>query len=202
LTDRGLGVLLIVRGPGGFVGGRVSDALVSHVDLYPTLCELAVAPLPDGLAGRSLLPLSRGETTDVRDELFAELTYHVAYDPQRAIRTKRYKLIRRFGDRLEPVLANVDDSPSKEVLVAAGWGRRPRPRVELHDLLLDPGELRNLAGDPELGAVREDLERRLHDWMVATDDPLLHGPVPPPPGALVNDPAALSPDAPHLAEID
>ena len=53
LTDRGLGVLLIMRGPGGFAGGRVADALVSHVDLYPTLCELAGAPLPDGLAGRS-----------------------------------------------------------------------------------------------------------------------------------------------------
>ena len=130
----------------------------------------------------------------MRDELFAELTYHVAYDPQRAIRTKRYKLIRRFGDRLEPVLANIDDSLSKDLLVAAGWGRRQRPREELHDLLLDSGELRNLAGDPELDAVREDLERRLHEWMVATGDPLLDGPVPPPPGALVSDPAALSPD--------
>ena len=195
LTDRGLGVLLIVRGPGGFAGGRVTDALVSQVDLYPTLCELAGAPLPDGLAGRSLLPLARGEAPDVRHELFAELTYHAAYDPQRAIRTRRYKLIRRFGDRLEPVLANVDDSPSKDVLVAAGWGRRARPREELHDLLLDPGELRNLAGDSELGAIRDDLDRRLHEWMTTTDDPLLHGPVPPPDGALVDDPAAVSPDA-------
>ncbi len=200
LTDRGLGVLLIMRGPGGFSGGRVADALVSQVDLYPTLCELAGAPLPGGLAGRSLLPLAREDTPEVRDELFAELTYHAAYDPQRAIRTKRHKLVRRFGERLEPVLANVDDSPSKDVLVAAGWGRRPRPREELHDLLLDPGELRNLAHDPELRAVREDLERRLRAWMVATDDPLLDGPVPPPDGALVDDPAALSADAPQVAE--
>src|SRR3954452_8855242 len=40
LTDRGLGVMLIVRGPGGFHGGRVSDGLVSQIDLFPTLCEL------------------------------------------------------------------------------------------------------------------------------------------------------------------
>jgi arylsulfatase A-like enzyme len=198
LSDRGLGVLLIVRGPGGFAGGRVTDALVSQVDLYPTLCELAGAPLPGGLAGRSLLGLARGETPEVRAELFAELTYHAAYDPQRAIRTKRYKLIKRFGDRREPVLANVDDSPSKDVLVAAGWGRRPRPREELHDLLLDPGERCDLTGDPELAAIRLDLERRLHAWMAGTDDPLLQGPVPPPPGALVTDPAAMSPDAPSV----
>ena len=145
------------------------------------------------MAGRSLLPLARRETPQVRDELFAELTYLVAYDPQRAIRTDRHKLIRHFGDRLEPVLPNLDDSPSKDLLVAAGWGTRRRPRVEFYDLLMDPGEMRNLAGDPELDDIQGDLERRLHEWMVETDDPLLDGPVAPPPGAVVNDPAGLSP---------
>ena len=52
LSDRGLGVMLIMRGPGGFLGGHVTDALVSQVDLYPTICELAGSPLPDGLQGR------------------------------------------------------------------------------------------------------------------------------------------------------
>jgi N-sulfoglucosamine sulfohydrolase len=196
LTDRGLGVLLIVRGPGGFLGGHVSDALVSHVDLYPTLCELAGAPLPEGLAGRSLLPLALGERPEIRDELFAELTYHVAYDPQRAIRTKRHKYIRHFGERLEPVLPNVDDSPSKELLVAAGWGERRRPREELYDLLMDPAEMRNLAGDPLLDEVQADLAGRLQAWMRDTADPLLDGPVPVPEGGWVNDPAGLSPSEP------
>jgi arylsulfatase A-like enzyme len=202
LTDRGLGVLLIIRGPGGFLGGHVSDALVSHVDIYPTLCELAGAPLPDDLAGHSLLPLARGEVDEVREELFAELTYHVAYDPQRAIRTKRYKYIRQFGDRLEPVLPNVDDSPSKDLLVAAGWRERRRPREQLYDLVLDPGEMRNLAGDPQLDEVQGALSDRLQEWMVDTDDPLLDGPVPPPPGAVVNDPAGLSPSEPTIPAHD
>ncbi|HEU4975958.1 MAG TPA: sulfatase [Baekduia sp.] len=193
LTDRGLGVMLIVRGPGGFHGGHVTDALVSHVDLYPTLCELAGAPLPDDLAGQSLLRHAAGEIAEVRDELYAELTYHVAYDPQRAIRTQRHKYLRHFGDRLEPVLPNVDDSPSKDLLVAAGWGTQPRPREELYDLLMDPMEMRNLAGEPEAEPIRAALERRLLGWMADTADPLLDGPVPPPPGAVVNDPAGLSP---------
>jgi N-sulfoglucosamine sulfohydrolase len=202
LSDRGLGVLLIIRGPGGFLGGHVTDALVSHVDIYPTLCELAGAPLPGGLAGSSLLPIARNEAPEIRDELFAELTYHVAYDPQRAIRTKRHKYIEHFGDRLQPVLPNVDDSPSKDLLVAAGWGARERPREELYDLLMDPGEMRNLAGDPALADVRAGLSRRLREWMADTADPLLDGPVPVPPGGVVNDPAGLSPSEPHLVEID
>jgi N-sulfoglucosamine sulfohydrolase len=202
LTDRGLGVMLIIRGPGGFIGGHVSDALVSHVDIYPTLCELAGAPLPDDLAGTSLLPLARGEEDEIRDELFAELTYHVAYDPQRAIRTKRYKYIRQYGDRLEPVLPNVDDSPSKDLLVAAGWRERRRPREQLYDLLMDPGEMRNLAGDPALDEIQAQLSEHLQRWMDETDDPLLDGPVPVPPGGVVNDPAGLSPSEPTLPAHD
>ncbi len=40
LTDHGIGVMLIMRGPGGFSGGKVCDAMVSHIDLFPTICEL------------------------------------------------------------------------------------------------------------------------------------------------------------------
>ena len=40
MYDRGIGVMLLIRGPGGFERGRVSDALVSHLDLYPTICDV------------------------------------------------------------------------------------------------------------------------------------------------------------------
>ena len=124
----------------------------------------------------------RKQTTSVREELFAELTYHAAYDPQRAIRTDRHKLIRHFGDRLEPVLPNVDDSPSKSLLIAAGWGTQRRPRLELYDLIMDPGEMRNLAEVPDFARVSA------ISWTTAarldgqTADPLLDGPVPVPAG--------------------
>ena len=194
--------MLIIRGPGGFHGGHVTDALTSHVDLYPTLLELAGAPVPEDVHGRSLLPLVRKQTPVVREELFAELAYHAAYDPQRAIRTDRHKLIRHFGERLEPVLPNVDDSPSKSLLIAAGWGTQRRPRVELYDLMMDPGEMRNLAESSDFAEPCEQLERRLHDWMVQTRDPLLDGPMPAPPGALVNNPAGISATEPFLEAVD
>jgi N-sulfoglucosamine sulfohydrolase len=192
LSDRGIGVLLILRGPGGFHGGRVNDALISQIDLFPTLCELAGIDCPAHLQGRSLLPHVRGETADVNDAIFAEMTYHAAYDPQRAIRTRRHKYVRRFGDRDLPVLANVDDSPTKDLLLEAGWGDMPRPREELYDLVFDPGEARNLIGDPAHSDVHVALRDRLDEWMLTTDDPLLQGPVEAPPGAVYNDPGDVS----------
>jgi N-sulfoglucosamine sulfohydrolase len=193
LTDRGLGVMLIVRGPGGFHGGKVSEALVSQIDLFPTLCEAAGIDRPDWLQGKSLLPLVRREADEVNDAIFAELTFHAAYEPQRAIRTQRHKYIRRFGERRTPVLPNVDDGPTKELLLRHGWGDRELPREELHDLVFDPAEAANVADDPAYAEVRAELAARLEAWMRETGDPLLHGDVAPPPGAEVTDPDAISP---------
>ena len=52
-----------------------------------------------------------------------------------------------------------------------------RPPVELYDLLADPWEQHNLAGDPAVASVQADLRQRLLRWMNVTDDPLLHGPL-------------------------
>ena len=90
----------------------------------------------------------RRETDEVNDAIFAELTFHAAYEPQRAIRTQRFKYIRRFGERTTPVLPNVDDGPTKDLLVANGWAEKALAREELHDLLFDPAEAANVAGEP------------------------------------------------------
>jgi arylsulfatase A-like enzyme len=201
LTDRGIGVNLIVRGPGGFYGGKVVESLVSQIDLYPTFCELAGLEPPPFAQGRSLMPLVRGETDAVRDEIFAELTYHAAYEPQRAVRTARHKYIRRYIDG-PPVLANVDDSMTKDLMVGYGWADRPVPREQLYDIPLDPMEMRNVAGEPAYEGVRADLAARLDDWMRDTDDPLLDGDVPAPPGALVNTRDQRSPEEQPLVVPD
>ena len=192
LTDRGLGVLLIVRGPGGFHGGRVNDALVSQIDLFPTLCDLLGIDPPEHLQGRSLLPVVTRERREVNDAVYGELTYHAAYDPQRAIRTRRHKYVRRWGERDLPVLPNIDDSPSKELLLQYGLAETPRPREELYDLVLDPNEAHNLVGSADHEDVLADLRSRLEQWMATTDDPLLAGEVPAPVGAEINDPDGIS----------
>jgi arylsulfatase A-like enzyme len=198
LYDRGIGVLLIMRGPRGFSGGRVIDAMVSHLDIFPTLCDYLDIDPPDWLQGRSIMPLIRGETDAINDAVFAEVNYHAAYEPQRAVRTRRWKYIRRFDGRERPVLPNVDDSLSKDVWLAHGWRERPVPAEELYDLVFDPGETHNLAGDPRAQEALDAMRARLDRWMAETDDPLLRGPVAAPPGAVYNDPDGLSPGEPTL----
>ena len=184
LTDHGLGVMLMLRGP-GFTGGRVVDEMVSHVDVFPTVCETLGLPKPAWLQGQSLWQPC--------DEIFAEVNYHAAYEPQRAVRTKRHKYIRRYNGRTRPVLPNIDDSPSKDVWLT---GNPTRCAEELYDLVADPGETRNLAGNDGMLA---EMRARLDRWMRTTNDPLLAGPIPLPAGARVNDPDGRSPNEPCVS---
>ena len=196
LFDRGIGVMTIMRGPGGFAGGKVVDAPVTHLDVFPTLCELAGVEPPAWLQGKSLMPLVRGETKHLHEAIFAETTYHAAYQPHRAVRTERWKYIKRFDEYPHPVLANCDDSDSKKLLVEAGWGEQAVAEEQLYDLILDPNEGRDLSGDPARAEVLAEMRERLERWMRETDDPLLAGPVLPPPGAAVNEQWQVSPDDP------
>jgi N-sulfoglucosamine sulfohydrolase len=198
LFDRGLGVMLILRGPGGFGGGKVIDALVSHIDVYPTICQLVGIEPPSFLQGVSLMPLIRRQATAVRSEIFAEMTWHAAYEPQRTLRTERWKYIRRFGERATPVLPNCDDSPSKDLLLRYGWAEREIPFEQLYDLVFDPNEAANLAADPACADTLAELRGRLERWMTETDDPLLHGDPAPPAGAEINQPDQRSASDPLI----
>ncbi|HEY0280110.1 MAG TPA: hypothetical protein VGC32_17745, partial [Solirubrobacterales bacterium] len=132
----------------------------------------------------------------IHEATFAEMTYHVAYEPQRSVRTERWKYIRRFDDFPGPVLANCDDSASKEIWVAAGWADRRVAREQLYDLVLDPAEMSNCAADPACAEALAEMRGRLAEWMRDTEDPLLDGPVHAPPGAEVNEQWQVSPDEP------
>jgi N-sulfoglucosamine sulfohydrolase len=196
LEDSGWGVSLIMRGPSGFSGGKVCDALISQIDVFPTLCDIAGIKHPDWLEGKSFLPVIRGDVKEINEAVFAEVTYHAAYEPKRAVRTQRWKYIRRYGDKHTPVLPNCDDSLSKNLWLEYGWKNMLLPDESLYDLIFDPTEQHNLAADPWSRTVLGEMRGRLDRWMRATNDPLLKGPVAAPHGAQVNNPEGVSPKEP------
>jgi len=82
------------------------------------------------------------------------------------------------------------------------WRHQPVAREQLYDLIFDPGEQNNLAADPRSPAALEEMRGRLDAWMKRTDDPLLKGPVPAPPGAKVNPMDGTSPQEPVVDASD
>jgi N-sulfoglucosamine sulfohydrolase len=183
LTDRGHGVMLMLRGPSGFTGGKESDSLVSQLDLYPTICELAGIPKPAWLQGTSMLPLATDPSARIRDRVYAEVTYHASYEPKRTIRTDRYRYTRRYDERRTPVLPNIDNSLSKKLWVDNGYADHLLAGEELFDTLFDPNESVNLIDDSDYAGVAAQLSAELTANMERTGDPLLTGRVPLPAGS-------------------
>ena len=186
LSDRGTGVPLILRGPldarygdaSRCRDGRVSEALVSQIDIFPTICDLLGAPAPDHLQGRSLLPLIRGERNQINPHIFTEQTYHWGAQPRpmRAIRTERYKLVRCKPDQPK----GVDTGPAEEWWRALGHAEMPYDAEALYDLWFDPHEAHNLLPGGGHDAIAAELGATLDQWQADTGDPLLAGiPVPP-----------------------
>ncbi len=102
LYEFGIHMPLAVSWPAGFSGGRVSERLVSLIDLAPTI--LSAAGLDsDGMDGRNLLPLLRGLAAErgeaavyaARERHSSSRFRSLGY-PQRAIRTGRYLYVRNF----------------------------------------------------------------------------------------------------------
>lgn len=176
LVDAGLGVMLMLRGPGGFWSSSSSpaagDAMVTHMDLFPTACDVAGIAPPQWLQGHSLCPLMSGQVTKLRDEVFGQVNYHAAYEPQRSVRTMTHKYIKRYEVHPHPVLPNCDGSLTKRAMIESGWATQPQEQEYLFDLRTDPLETFNLACDPRHSGTLNDLRDKLSIWMRQTDDPL------------------------------
>ena len=123
-------VPLIVWCPSRFAGGRVIDQPVSLVDLLPTVLDIAGVSIPDGVAGRSLTPLLRGDTLPERVTVTEVHASVEATDPWegwvRAFRTSRYKVIESTRDGGRQVFdLHADPRETRDI------GLEPPVRAEL-----------------------------------------------------------------------
>jgi|SRR6187402_1446413 len=196
LKDAGTGVSMIVRGPGVFGKGQVCDALLSQIDLFPTLCDFLKIEKPSWLRGKSFLPILEGAQKEIHEAIFAEVTFHAAYEPKRSVRTARWKYIRHFDQRERVVLPNCDDGLSKSFWMDKGWKTLPAVRhEELYDLVFDPNEKNNLLAESGVQTELKKLREKMDVWMRETNDPLLRGQVPLISGGHIVDQDAESPES-------
>ena len=181
LYEPGINVPLLIRWPGVITPGRVSDALVSGVDLPATFLDAAGVELPANTQGRSMLPYLKGEEDTVRDLAFSERNWHDNWDPMRCIIDGRYKLIQNFRPEVgyQPTV-DIRNSPSYKSILELGKRELPkrlqfyfaesRPRTELYDLQEDPGEWNNLAQQSEYKDMVVKYQKTLSSWMKETHD--------------------------------
>ncbi len=133
----------------GLTPGRVVDEVTGHVDIVPTVLDLCGLPVPEGVQGKSLAQLCAGKTAGWPNEAFSWMlgvphTRQEAYmlGTKLMLRTPAYKLI--------------------------DYGAEFHTRWALYDMAADPGETRNLAGDPAHAAVLQALAERLAAWQHET----------------------------------
>lgn len=198
LYEPGMRIPLIVYAPGVENKEHRCDAMVSHVDMTPTLLDWAGVKgrgkREEGkgkgseaevkFQGRSWLPVLGQAEPKEWDEVEASHTFHevTMYYPMRVIRERRFKLIWNVAHELEyPFASDLWGSATWQDALKRGenllYGKRTvkaflhRREFELYDLELDPNETRNLALVPEKKAILGPMLEKLKAFQQRTGDP-------------------------------
>jgi uncharacterized sulfatase len=186
LYDAGIRVPLIVKGPGIRVN-TTTDAMVSWIDILPTLVELAGGDAPAEIDGRSFAAVLRDDKAPHREEIYATHSGDREFNvyPMRCLRTANWKYIlnlhpefqyathiNRGGERDGLEYFRSWEEAAKSDPRAAQLVRRykERPREELYDLSTDPHELNNLADKPQFADRLAQMRAKLAAWMKAQND--------------------------------
>ena len=146
----------VVRWPGVVKKGSVNTDLVQNIDWAETFLDIAGAPIPADMQGKSLVPLFKGKTPgDWRESLYYN---YYEYPGAHSVRRhegafdKRFKLIRFYG---------VDVPGGEE------W--------EFFDLQSDPSEMNNVYNNPEYAGqvkrMKAELERLRKYYKVPDEAP-------------------------------
>jgi arylsulfatase A-like enzyme len=189
MYDSGIKTPFIVRWPGKIKKGR-TDALISSIDIAPTFCELAGAPVSETFQGVSFVPVLNDNSAETREYIAAEHNWHDYQAHERAIRNHNFLYIRNFFPELNasPPADAVGSLTYQEMirLYEAGKLNRdqmdcfvaPRKSEELYDVVNDPLQLNNLAENPDYTAELTEMRGLLDNWIVEFQDKVPENPTP------------------------
>ncbi len=192
LYDKGIRVPLIVSWPGHIPTGKRTQAMVSWIDLLPTLLDLTGQPVPDGLDGRTFSSVLSQKSDQHRTYIFTTHNEDGVMNiyPMRSIRSARYKYIinlspgsyhTNHSDILQKDGAGAfwkswyQQAQSDPEAAAVVRRYHVRPAEEFYDLEQDPGETRNLIHSQYSGehhSIILELKEKLREWMDDQGDSL------------------------------
>ncbi|MAM92647.1 MAG: arylsulfatase A family protein [Opitutaceae bacterium] len=196
--ESGVRVPMLVSWPGVAESGRRSQALVSFVDILPTLIEIAGGTPPKSgygsgqIDGRSFLKLIKGDSQRHRDYVFStnSSAAHHTY-PLRSVCSDRYRYIRNVYPELNFTCQTDHNPTAQSHNLWLSWVKvaktdpsvarkvryyHQRPAEELYDLQADPNEQRNLGADPDHLQTLRKLRAITDDWIRLSGDTLeMHG---------------------------
>jgi N-sulfoglucosamine sulfohydrolase len=184
--DSGLHVPMIIRFPGKYQHlaparpGTRTDRLVTFVDLAPAVLSLAGIPIPPAMQGSAFLGSQQSHPREVACSFRGRMDER--YDMVRTVRDKRYRYVRNYNPHRiyaqhVEYLWLMPATRSWERLYREGrcdpaqrafW--EPKAPEELYDLVRDPDEVHNLAGDPAHQATLQRLRKSCLNWMMEVRD--------------------------------
>jgi uncharacterized sulfatase len=187
LYDAGTRVTFLAAWPGHIAPATKSNAMVSLVDLLPSLIELSGATPPSDIDGKSFANVLLGKRSDHREKIYATHSGDGKMNkfPCRSLRTDRWKYIRNLDPAAEhhshidlgkPVDGSeywaswVEAAKTDKRAAAIAERYFHRPAEELYDLHADPFEQKNLSADPQFAGVLKELRANLDDWMAQQSD--------------------------------
>jgi len=179
--NSGLHVPLIIRYPNKYKAGDVEDALVSLMDLGPTVMSLLDIKPPKHTDGQAFAGRYKKEP---RDYIFGSADrFDESIDMQRSVLDGRFVYIKNFITELPLIFRNkyrekvpmnkklIDMDINGELSGAAAYiFMKTKPVEELYDLQTDPDEVHNLALNPTYESKLMELRTALSKWQVDIDD--------------------------------
>lgn len=187
LYDAGIKVPMVWAWPGHIAPGTRTQAMVSWIDLFPTLLDLTEAGTPGQLDGRSFARVLQGKRRQHRKEIFTTHSGDLIMNvyPIRSIRGGRFKYILNLlpdhyhtnhSDILRKDGAGAywdswhQAAESDPAAAAVIEKYHVRPAEEFYDLEADPSEQHNLIGEKKYARKIQKLRKRLEAWMEKQGD--------------------------------
>jgi uncharacterized sulfatase len=187
--DAGIRCPMIAVWPGHVPAARRTEAMVSWIDILPTLIEIGGGSPPRSpqIDGESFAAVLRGEKNAHRDRIFTTHSGDGRMNvyPMRSLRSAEWKYIRNLHPEFEYTthidLAKPEDGAgyfatwrrkAETDPAAAGIVKRyqQRPAEELYHLRVDPDEQQNLAADANHAATLKTMRAEVDAWMKEQGD--------------------------------